>query len=56
MSPDIRPAIPLRARDRVGAYAVQSRLPGPLVSAAIAVATTAAVMLVSAIGLTLGLN
>jgi hypothetical protein len=56
MSLDILPALPTPARRRVGSHAGRDRLSHVLVSVAVALATTVAVMLVTAVGLTLGLN
>jgi len=56
MSLDLRLAIPVPVRRRVGSHGGRSRVARMLVSAGVALMTTMAVMLVSAVGLTLGLN
>ncbi len=56
MSLDIRPAVPMPLRRRVGSHAGRDRLTHVLVSVAVSLAVTVAVMVVTAVGLTLGLN
>jgi hypothetical protein len=56
MSLNSRLAIPAPVRRRVGANGGPSRVARMLLSAGVALATTMAVMLVSAVGLALGLN
>jgi hypothetical protein len=56
MSLDILPAIPTAARRRAGFHARRDRISQVIVSVAVALVTTVAVMLTTAVGLALGLN